>query len=113
MNASDVMSGYTSLIPKGYNHLLEVPARVALVIPFTYPGLKASQVKTPILFAICKTDSLCPANITEAYAKKASKGVIKTYDCGHFDIYHGKYYNEAIKDYISFYSDNLPIKAKL
>lgn len=113
MNASDVMSGYTSLVPEGYNHPLNVPARVALAIPFTYPGSKASQVKTPILFAICQTDSLCPAATTEAYAKKASKGFIKNYDCGHFDIYHGKYYEEAIKDYISFYGDHLPIKAKL
>jgi dienelactone hydrolase len=113
MNAPDAVDGYKDLIPAGFNHPLEVPARVGLAIPFTFPGWKAAHVKTPILFGICKTDSLCPAETTEGYAKKAAKSVIKMYDCGHFDIYKGKHREVAMKDYVSFLNDNLPIKAKL
>jgi dienelactone hydrolase len=113
MNGPDCQDGYGSLVPAGFDHPLEVPARVGLAIPLTYPGRAAANIKTPIIFGICKTDSLCPADATEAYAKKASKSVIKLYDAGHFEIYHGKHRQVAMKDYISFLDDNLPIRAKL
>lgn len=113
MNAPDALSGYKALLPSGVNHSLEVPARSALTIPFTFPGWKTSQIKTPILFAICKTDSVAPAGPTEGYARKAPKGVVKIYDVGHFDIYNGEPFEVATKDYIAFLTDNLPIKSKL
>lgn len=113
MNAPDAMEGYKALVPKGHQAELNVPARAALSIPFQFPGSKASQVKSPILFAICKNDSVAPAGATESYAKTAPQATIKYYDCGHFDIYNGKWFEMATKDYVSFLQKNMPIKAKL
>lgn len=84
-----------------------VPARLVLSLPLDRPGAYASQVKTPILFGICKKDSVAPAPPTLKYAKKAPKGTIKEYDAGHFDVYVGDSFERVIQDYLDFYKEHL------
>lgn len=110
MNASDVLSTFPLLIPEGYPFLDRVPARLSLSLPFLSPGSYASQVQCPIFFGICGKDSVAPARVTEAYAKTAPKGVIKSYaDVGHFEIYCGRPFEKAMQDYGQFFEDHLPI----
>ncbi|OBT97349.1 hypothetical protein VE01_04359 [Pseudogymnoascus verrucosus] len=111
MNAPDVLSTFPPLIPEGHPFQERVPARLALKLPFLRPGSFASETECPILFAICGKDSVAPAGATLAYAKTASKGVIKWYeDVGHFEIYYGQAFQQAIQDYKQFLQEYLPIK---
>ena len=50
-------------------------------------------------------DEVAPAKKTLQYIKRTPNAVVKVYDCGHFDIYFGKYYDEAIADYIAFFKE--------
>ena len=109
MNTADAVSGYSALIPDGHPFQERVPARLTLQFPFLSPGSYASEVQCPILFAICGKDSVAPAGATMEYAKAAPKGVIKSYiDVGHFEIYCGQPFEEAIQDYKQFFRDCLP-----
>ena len=110
MNAPDVLTTFPSLVPDGHPFQQTVPARLTLTLPFLRPGSYASEVECPILFGICGTDSVAPAQTTLEYAKKAPKGVIRWYDVGHFDIYSGPPFEEAMKDYQAFLQEFLPTK---
>ncbi len=109
MNAPDVWT-YRKLVPphldEPYKHF--VAARFALHIGFYNPGWKTSSVDCPILFAICGKDSVAPPGPSLSYAKKAPKGTIKYYDhMGHFEIYLGKDFEIATRDYKEFLRSNL------
>ncbi|KAL2829112.1 Alpha/Beta hydrolase protein [Aspergillus pseudoustus] len=86
-----------------------VPARLALKLPFLRPGSYTSRVDCPILFGICGKSSVTPADPTLAYTKTAPKGVIKWYDVGHFEIYYGEAFEKAIQTYKRFLQECLPV----
>lgn len=110
MNAPDVLSTFPRLIPEGHLWQPRVPARLVLQLPFLRPGSYTSEIECPILFGICGKDSVAPAGVTLAYAKAAPKGVIKWYaDVGHFDIYFGQAFEQAMQDYKQFLLDCLPV----
>ena len=113
MNAPDVLSVFPPLIPEGHPFQDRIPARLVLSLLFLRPGSYASDVQCPILFGVCGTDSVAPADATLAYAKAAPKGVIKFYaNVGHFEIYYGQPFGKAIQDYKQFLLDCLPIQQR-
>jgi cephalosporin-C deacetylase-like acetyl esterase len=110
MNSPDAMQGYKAILPDGVDHLSSIPARLLLSLPFLHPGSAAAYVKAPIFFAICAKDNVAPPQVTFEYARKAINGTIKVYEeMGHFDIYIGKNFDIATKDYVEFLKKNLPL----
>ncbi|WFC95687.1 hypothetical protein MBRA1_002340 [Malassezia brasiliensis] len=79
LNSPDCVAGCRSLLPPGVDKfdIEAVPARLVLHFPFLYPGSYARRVQTPILFAICGSDSVAPPGPTLSYARQAPKGVIQ------------------------------------
>lgn len=69
------------------------------------PGKYAKDIRVPIYYAVCGKDEVALAKKTLQYIKRTPNAVVKVYDCGHFDIYFGKYYDEAIADYIAFFKE--------
>lgn len=103
---------YNDLIPAEVNVPTTVAARVALRIPFYFPGSQAKNVKCPIFFAICGKDTVAPAGPTRKYAKQAPNGTIRECEgVGHFDIYFGDEFKKMSGEYKDFFSSSL--KAKL
>ena len=109
MNAPDAVSGYTALVPENCPHEEQVAARIGLAISRHFPGRYASKVQCPILFAICEQDSVAPAGPTLRYARQAPKGEIVSYPIGHFDIYRGKAFEQAIADQLAFLQKHVPV----
>lgn len=81
----------------------QVPARTLLEFLRYSPGKLARNVATPIYFALCKKDTIAPAQATLKWAQQAPHATIKEYDCTHFDIYLEPMFEVAIQDYIEFY----------
>ncbi len=112
MSGSNAFNGIRSLIiasgldPDDYHS--EVPARVALTIPFYSPGRRARKVRCPILFSVCEHDSVAPSKTTIKFAAQAQLGEIKSYDTGHFDIYVGEYFDKVVGDQIEFLTRIVP-----
>ena len=110
MTAPDVLSDFVHLIPPGHEIQKRIPARLILKMPLLRPGSHTPNIRCPILFAICGKDSVAPADATLEYAKKAPKGVVKWYEeMGHFEIYNGEAYDKAIRDYVDFLCEHVPI----
>ncbi|KAL2846705.1 Alpha/Beta hydrolase protein [Aspergillus pseudoustus] len=109
MNDPDVLRTFPQLIPDGHLFQANIPARLVLRLLFLKPGSYASGVKAPILFSIYGKDSVAPARPTVAYAKPATRGVIKWYNVGHFEIYYGEAFERAMQDYKQFIQECLPV----
>jgi fermentation-respiration switch protein FrsA (DUF1100 family) len=109
MNAHDVHTGFSPLVPATFEPQHSIPARLVPKMALLRPGAYASKIECPVLFAICGKDTVAPPKPTLKFAQRAPKGVIKYYeDMGHFDIYVGEKHDRAFKDYKEFLQTNLP-----
>lgn len=111
MTSADALDGYHALIrASGLQAIpVEVPARIALQIVQHRPGLRAKDVRCPILFSVCDHDSVAPARATLRHAARAPKGEVKRYDTGHFEIYLGAWFERNVKDQVAFLQQHVPV----
>lgn len=112
MDAPDVIEGVRGLLEASglteEEYRNDVPARVALEIPRDFPGRRAHDVRCPILFCVCDTDSVAPADATLRHAAKAPQGKTLRYPAGHFDIYVGEDFERVINDQLDFLRTHVP-----
>jgi len=112
MTSQDSLPGYHALIAASAVADVEkrnrVPARIALRIPLHRPGLRARDVRCPILFCVCENDSVAPARPTLRHAAKAPRGEVKVYPDGHFEIYLGQAFEQVVADQIEFLERHVP-----
>lgn len=95
------------LIPENSNFVNKAPARTLLEFVKYSPGRYTKDIESPIYYAVCLKDTLVPAEATIKCAKRSKKATIKEYNCGHFDIYLGDYFEKAIADYIDFFDKKI------
>jgi dienelactone hydrolase len=107
MTAHDALPGYLALMPKGVDFVNRVAARVIPEIVSYRPGRRTGKVKPPILFCVSRTDTVTPPERTIAMARRAPRGEIKLYDCGHFDFYLGRHFEQAVSDQTEFLTRHL------
>ena len=111
MTAHDCESGYLALTPEAPTFQNHVAARFGLTVGLHAPGRRAKEISAPIFFAICETDTVAPAKAAEKHAAKAPRGEVKVYPFGHFDIYVGEPFEQAVADYLDFLQRHVPVKA--
>lgn len=111
MTAWDCESGYLALTPGAPTFQNRVAARFALHIDRHSPGRRAKEIQAPIFFAICRKDTVAPAKVAQRQAEKAPHGEVKVYPFGHFDIYLGDGFDQAVTDYIDFLQRHVPVDA--
>lgn len=109
MTAEDADSGYRALRPAGLQHRDKVAARIALRIPFYYPGRAAAQLECPALFCVARKDRITPARSTIWHVRKARRGRITRYEAGHFDLYVEPWFGEVVADQIAFLRAEVPV----
>ena len=105
MTAPDAEPGIRAIAPPKYVNA--VVARVGLQIPLYRPGRAASRVKAPHLYCICDHDSVAPAKSAHAAANRAPQAEVRTYPIGHFDIYVGDAFEQAVADQTDFLARHL------
>jgi pimeloyl-ACP methyl ester carboxylesterase len=112
MTAPDVWDGYTRLRPPGQPGRNFVAARIGLAIGLYRPGRLVRHIGCPVLFGICLPDSVAPARAALRHARRALLGEVRTYACGHFDIYVGEAFERAIADQIAFLNAHIPVSSR-
>lgn len=102
MTSPDSPAGYRSLIPSGTRFEDRVAARIVNRIGLYRPGRSARKVTSPILFCICEADAVAPPEAALRYAATAPRGEVRRYPIGHFDIYLGQAFEDAVGDQTEF-----------
>jgi len=111
MHAWDCESGYLALTPGARTFQNRVAARFGLQFARYSPGRRAKEIQAPVYFAICRKDTIAPATVSQRHAQKAPHGEIKVYPFGHFDIYLGEPFAQAVADYLDFLGRHVPVDA--
>jgi fermentation-respiration switch protein FrsA (DUF1100 family) len=103
MSSSDADDGYRAIVPEDWSN--EITASWMLELPLYRPLRKAAQLPCPALICICLRDTVAPAEAAEAAAARAGdKAEVKRYDIGHFDIYVGDGFEQAVSDQVEFFT---------
>ncbi|RRS06413.1 alpha/beta fold hydrolase [Aquabacterium soli] len=110
MNAPDAFTGFRALHPAGSHIPDYIAARFALDIVRYHPGRRTRDIKAPVLFCVCETDSVAPAKATLRHAARAPHKEIKRYAEGHFEIYLGAAFERAVADQLTFLQRVVPVR---
>ncbi|MDQ6835096.1 MAG: acetylxylan esterase [Actinomycetota bacterium] len=102
MNSPDAQPGFAALTPSSTLWENRVAARVALRIGLYRPGRRAARLDCPVLFCVCEQDVITPPGPTLRYASSAPRGEIRRYPVGHFEIYVGPTWEQAVADQTDF-----------
>src|SRR4051794_2275745 len=109
MTSPDAEAGYRALIPPEAHFRNGVAARFINRVARYRPGRSARKVQAPILFCICATDAVAPAETALRYATTAPRAEVKRYPIGHFDIYRGEPFEQAVADQLEFLLRHLAV----
>lgn len=102
MSTPDAEPGFKSMVPSESLWENRVAGRVALQVPLYRPGRDAAKLTCPALFCVCDKDSVAPAEATLKLVQHAPRGEIKRYPVGHFEIYSGDIWEQAVRDQTEF-----------
>ncbi|QHS09358.1 alpha/beta fold hydrolase [Sinimarinibacterium sp. NLF-5-8] len=106
MTSADAVSGYTAIASEDWHNT--ITSSWLLQLPLYRPIRYARRLPCPILIGICMQDSVAPVSAAEALAKRAgARAQICRYDVGHFDIYVGAAFEQAVADQIAFFTEKL------
>jgi uncharacterized protein len=101
MSSADAQPGYLAIAGASWRN--EVPARFGLGAGLYRPGRQAGQLRCPILVQIADHDAIAPARAAQDAAWLATgRAEVRTYPIGHFDIYRGEAFEQAIADQLHF-----------
>jgi len=95
--------GYLALMPK-----VKVPwenkinAAMVLRAGFYRPVRHAAKVRCPILFCVCDGDTAVRPETSFEAARRAPRSEVCHYPCGHFGIYLGDLFEQAMRDQLAF-----------
>ena len=102
MNTPDSKPGIEVLLPADTRWENRVAARIMLRVGSYRPGRQAAQITCPVLVCVCDKDALAPAERTVELVSRAPRAEVKRYPVGHFDIYIGEAFEQAIADQADF-----------
>jgi len=101
MTTPDAEPGYRAIAGPTWRN--EIAARIALRAGTYRPGLQADRLPCPILIQIADRDAIAPAKAARHAASRATgRAEVRTYPIGHFDIYAGAPFEQAITDQLGF-----------
>jgi pimeloyl-ACP methyl ester carboxylesterase len=101
MTSPDAEPGYRAIAGPTWRN--EVAGRIALRAGAYRPGLQADRLPCPILVQIADHDSVAPVKAAQDAAWRATgRAEVRTYPIGHFDIYTGAPFEQAIAHQLHF-----------
>jgi uncharacterized protein len=103
MSIQDSASGYGAIVPLHWQN--RICARYVLTVAAYRPIAYAGRLRCPALIQVCMNDSLAPPGAAIATARKIGAAAeLKQYECGHFDIYVGRYFERASDEQLAFFN---------
>jgi fermentation-respiration switch protein FrsA (DUF1100 family) len=101
MTSPDADPGYHAIAGPTWRN--EAAARLVLNAGRYRPGLQADRLPCPILIQIADHDAIAPPKPAQDAAWRATgRAEVRTYPIGHFDIYRGAPFEQAIGDQLGF-----------
>jgi fermentation-respiration switch protein FrsA (DUF1100 family) len=101
MTSPGAFEAYTALAGPTWRN--EVCARTALEVGLNRPTRFARRLRTPLLVQVGADDSVAPPRAARRAAARAGRhATVLTYPVDHFDVYEGRWQDQALADQVSF-----------
>lgn len=107
MNTPESYPGYSAIVPENTTWENKCPARIILTFALYRPIASAHKITCPALIMLGEKDSLISAKAIEKTAGKIPNAELVKYPFGHFDIYNGKPFEDAVKKQTEFLLSHL------
>ena len=102
LNTPECHDGYLRLFEEDSDWVNQVPARIALQMPWYNPALVAHRIECPALIIAGRDDSLIPVERVKAMATKIPLGEYHELPVGHFEPYVDDAFESNIKLQLDF-----------
>ncbi len=102
MNTPESYPGYMAIVPTNTTWQNQCPARILFTFSLYRPIAYASKVKCPALVMVAENDSLIDPKAVSKTAARIPLAELVSYPIGHFDIYSGAPFEEAIETQTTF-----------
>lgn len=102
MTSSDTLASTQALFNEDLPYANKVAARLVLELLFYRPLRLVPRLGIPLLVCVAERDQLIPGSVQRKAALLAPLGEATSYDAGHFDIYHGAWFERMVPDQIAF-----------
>lgn len=102
LSSPDSEPGIKAIAPADFRN--EIAARIVLEVPFYRPIRRIYDLSCPQLHLICDRDVIAPPPKIELHKQPRGRRniVVRNYDCSHFDLYQGEWFEAAVGDQIAF-----------
>jgi len=102
MSTEDVVPSLNKLTPKSWKN--QISARYSLWVSFYRPISYAAKVNCKTLIQVCLKDKLVSPEAAIKTGKIiGSNASVQKFDCGHFDIYTGHFFDQASNQQLEFF----------
>ena len=99
---------FEQFVPPTYVN--EVCARITIRGDKYRPVKYAGDVRCPVLMQVCEKDEIIPVTAARETEKKLGKYAdARYYPIGHFDIYQGEHFEQALEEQVVFLKKHLSI----
>jgi pimeloyl-ACP methyl ester carboxylesterase len=110
MSSPDAEPGFRAIAGPTWRN--EVAARITLSAGSYRPGLQADRLPCPMLVQIADRDTVAPPKAARDAAFRATgRAEVRTYPIGHFDVYRGDAFEQAVADQLHFLRRHLGARA--
>jgi fermentation-respiration switch protein FrsA (DUF1100 family) len=110
MTTPDSKRGIEAIVPVETRWENRVAARILVRIGLYRPGRQAARITCPVLVCACVGDALAPPTKTAELVSNGPRAEVKTYPFGHFDIYVGEPFEQAVSDQAAFLRRHLLVE---
>lgn len=105
MNTPETFEGYMSMIPEGSEWRNETPGRTLMTLTGFRPFRHIKRIKCRGLVIYGERDSLTDIAKVERYYSDNKQYDLLKLQCGHFDLFRGEYFREALAAQLKFLKD--------
>jgi dienelactone hydrolase len=110
MSSPDAVPGFAEMTPPDSTWRNEICARAMMEVGSYNPGRSASKIACPILYSIAEEDRVLSARAAHDTARRASRAEVKSYACGHFDVYMPPHWEQVVSDQVDFLTRHLALQ---
>lgn len=96
LNTPESWPGLMAILPEGTDWENKCCARILLTFPLYRPIASAARVRCPALVMLAQHDSLIAPGAVRRAAARMARAELVEYPVGHFDIYQGEFFDDAV-----------------
>ncbi|GAA5009199.1 alpha/beta hydrolase [Acinetobacter puyangensis] len=108
----DSYSGFLSIVPQHVERIEEIPARIMFSLSRYRPILAVRKITVPVCLLAATQDQIVPIEITRLCVTNLAPFVqYHEFPVGHFDVYHGQWFEKNISMQIDFLHQHIGVES--